>query len=580
MHLFHKENIGVRLMAGFLVGMLLVVPALAAEVVTPGSASLLRGQMAQTTIDTSIRSGTTLDEDDAALRLYYLDMLTGTGTGKDGSVTFDLERDLTRLEGAVMAVRLMGMESAALSGSYSHPYTDVPEWASGYIGYLYSCGLLETTNTGKFQPQSPASVETFMSWMLYALGFRMGEGDYNLLNAAEKARFAGICVTDADEPLTRGDAAVAMYNTLRASVKGSTQMLSEVQVAEGKLSYTDAVFLLWSGNKTETKTYLDAVGYSAEWIVPDGYYTIRMSGGSGLVMNVLADGPNQDFEGLGVCTWQDTGDISQSYRLERTERGTYLVYAACSRGGFYRLLGQSNRGNTIGVYQATSRNALEFTIRHSDDGTWQFVTRDNTGAEMYLTGGSAGTSLQLTATNGTAWTLERQGITNSAGQDLALFPANSMCVTQGAYDDYSHMDQNALDIQPTGGMAFAPFNAQIVRKDAGEALCNGIWIQSTDKVRYADGSYDYMTVLFMHDDNIDNLSVGQMLTQGEYFYQSGTTGNSSGAHIHVAVYRGQYNENMHFGSGDVDVEDAFFVMDDTVIHEDYGLSWVYVSDVE
>lgn len=567
-------------MAGFLVGMLLVVPTLAAEVVTPGSASLLRGQMAQTTIDTTIRSGTTLNEDDAALRLYYLDMITGTGTGKDGSVTFALERDLTRLEGAVMAVRLMGMESAVLSGSYSHPYTDVPEWASGYIGYLYSCGLLETTNTGKFQPQSPASVETFMSWMLYALGFRMGEGDYNLLNAAEKARFAGICVTDADEPLTRGDAAVAMYNTLRANVKGSNKMLSEVQVAEGKLSYTDAVFLLWSGNKTETKTYLDAVGYSAEWIVPDGYYTIRMSGGSGLVMNVLADGPNQDFEGLGVCTWQDTGDISQSYRLERTERGTYLVYAACSRGGFYRLLGQSNRGNTIGVYQATSRNALEFTIRHSDDGTWQFVTRDNTGAEMYLTGGSAGASLQLTATTGTWWTLERQGITNSAGQDLALFPANSMRVTQGAYDDYSHMDQNALDIQPTGGMAFAPFNAQIVRKDAGEALCNGIWIQSTDKVRYADGSYDYMTVLFMHDDNIDNLTVGQMLTQGEYFYQSGTTGNSSGAHIHVAVYRGQYNENMHFGSGDVDVEDAFFVMDDTVIHEDYGLSWVYVSDVE
>ncbi len=100
-------------------------------------------------------------------------------------------------------------------------------------------------------------------------------------------------------------------------------------------------------------------------------------------------------------------------------------------------------------------------------------------------------------------------------------------------------------------------------------------------MRYADGSYDYMTVLFMHDDNIDNLTVGQMLTQGEYFYQSGTTGNSSGAHIHVAVYRGQYNEEeMHFGSGNVDVEDAFFVMDDTIIHEDYDLDWVFVSDVD
>lgn len=579
MHLFHKRNSGVRIATGVLMSVLLLLPTLAADVAPlVGSASLLRGQLAQTTIGTGIRSGCALGEDDAALRLYYLDMLTGTGTGKDGSVTFDLQRDLTRLEGAVMAVRLMGMEDAVLSGTYSHPFSDVPEWASGYVGYLYSCGLIEAGTEGKFSPQSPASVEYFMGCMLYALGFRMREGDYNFLTVADQARYAGLCVTDEDEPLTRGDAAVAMYNTLRANVKGSTKMLSEVQVADGRLAYTDAVFLLWCNNKAETKTYLDAVGYSAEWIVPDGYYTIRMNGD--LVMNVLADGPNRDYEGLGVCTWQSTGDISQSYRLERTERGTYLVYAACSRGGFYRLLGCANTGSNIGVYQATSRNALEFTIRHSDDGTWQFVTRDKNGAERYLTGGSAGSSLQLTADGATAWTLERLGITNSAGQDLALFPADSMRVTQGAYDDFSHMEQNALDIQPTGGMAFAPFNAQIVRKDAGAVLCNGIWIQSTDKVRYADGSYDYMTVLFMHDDNIDNLSVGQMLTQGEYFYQSGTTGNSSGAHIHVAAYRGQYNEEMRFGSGDVDVEDAFFVMDDTIIHEDYDLAWVFVSDVE
>lgn len=196
-----------------------------------------------------------------------------------------------------------------------------------------------------------------------------------------------------------------------------------------------------------------------------------------------------------------------------------------------------------------------------------------------------GSSLQLAPADSveginSTWTLERQGITDSAGQDLALFPAVSMRVTQGAYDTYSHMRQNALDMQPTNSMAFAPFNAQIVRKDVGYAVCNGVWIQSVDKVRYADGSYDYMTVLFMHDNNIDNLTVGQMLTQGEFFYQSGTTGNSSGAHIHLAVYRGQYHDAMPFATGDVYAEDAFFVLDDTVILEDYGLEWVSVSDAD
>ena len=573
-----------RFGSGLLAGVLLTLSVCAQSVPTVSSAALMREAMVRTATATSVRSGVSLNEDDAAIRLYYLDLITGTGTEKDGSISFDLHRDLTRLEAAVMAVRLMGMEKEIGGGAYPHPYTDVPEWASGYVGYLYSCGLLETAEDGLFSPQAPASLESFTSYMFYALGYRMAEGDYNLMNVVSMARTAGLCPIQEGEPLTRGGAVVTMYNTLRASVKGSSRVLSDLLVEQGKISYTDAVFLLWSNDKEETKTYLDAMGYSSEWIVPDGYYTIRTTDGTGMVMNVLADGPNRDYEGLGVCVWTDTGDISQSYRLERTERGTYLVYAACSKGGFHRLLGLANNKKNIGVYRPTSKNALEFTIRHEEDGTWSFVTQNAQGTDLYLTSGSKwGSSLQLTEKAeglNTRWTLDRLGITNSSGQDLALFPADSMRITQGAYDTYSHMRQNAIDMQPTNSMAFAPFNAMIVRKDVGYAVCNGVWIQSVDKVRYADGSYDYMTVLYMHDDNIDNLTVGQMLTQGEYFYHSGTTGNSSGAHVHIAVYRGQNHENMPFATGDVYASDAFFVLDDTVIHDDYGIGWVSVSEAD
>ncbi|MBE6615812.1 MAG: hypothetical protein E7631_10980 [Ruminococcaceae bacterium] len=573
----------IRAVSAVLAGVMLALSASAALPVIE-SAALLRETLMKTTLPSSIRSGMTLDEDDAAIRLYFLDMITGTGTEKDGSVSFDLQRDLTRLEAVVMAVRLMGLEDSALAGGYTHPYTDVPEWASGYVGCLYSFGLLEISDAGLFLPQAPASLVSFMSYMLYALGYRMADGDYNLMTVVSQARSAGICQTAEDEPLTRGAAVVAMYNTLRANIRASSMLLSEKLVQEGKMAYADAVFLLWSTDKEETKTYLDAVGYSSEWIIPDGYYTIRTADGSNMVMNVLADGPNRDIEGLGVCVWTDTGDISQSYRLERTEKGTYLVYAACSRGGFFRLLGLSRNGKNIGIYQPTSKYALEFTIRHEEDGTWSFVTRSADGRDLYLTSSSKwGSRLQLTEASDALncrWVLERQGITNSAGEDLALFPADSMRITQTAFDTYSHMRQNAIDMQPTNSMAFAPFNAQIVRTDPGYGPCNGVWIQSVDKVRYADGSYDYMTVLFMHDDNISNLSVGQMLTQGEYFYQSGTTGNSSGAHIHVAVYRGEYRDDMEFASGDVYAKDAFFVLDDTVIHYDYGIEWVSVSQAD
>ncbi len=533
------------------------------------------------TVKSSILSGVTLSEDDAAMRLYYLDLITGTGTTTNGSVTFDLHRDLTRLEGAVMAVRLMGMEDAANSGTYSHPYTDVPDWASGYIGVLYQYGLTETATDNRFRTGDPCTPDTFMSYMLYALGYRMNT-DFRMDAATALARSMGLCENDADDPFTRGDAVLAMYNTLRAGRKNSDKMLSEALVENGFLSYTDAVFLLWDNNTTETASYMDKVGYRAEWIIPDGYYTIRQADvdpNNAMVLNVLADGPNRDYEGLGVCLWNATGDVSQSFRLERTERGTYLLYAACSRGGFHRALGIA-KNNTAAIYRTTSKNVLEFSVQGTVDGVWTFVAQTAEGQRI-LTANGTTLSYSATETAGQSWIIEKMGVIDGAGRDLALFPCQTMSVTQGAYDKYSHQKQNALDIQPTNGMAFAPFNAKVVRVDAGEKTCNGVWIQSTNKVRYADGSYDYMTVLFMHDNDISDLTVGRVLTQGEYFYQSGTMGNSSGAHIHVAVYRGAYSDDMvscGFGSGNVNVEDALFVRDDTTIRNDYGLNWRSVGE--
>ena len=530
------------------------------------------------TVSSVIRSGASLSEDDAAMRLYYLDLITGTGTTATGSVTFDLHRDLSRLEGAVLAVRLMGLEAAAQNGSYAHPYADVPDWASGYIGVLYQSGLTEATADNRFRPGDPCSTDTFMAYMLHALGYRMNAGDYRLTTVASIARNIGICVTGEDEPLTRGGAVVAMYNTLRTTMKKSTKMLSETLVDSGFLSYTDAVFLLWSNDPAETASFMDKVGYRAEWIIPDGYYTIRQAD-SAMVLNVLADGPNRDYEGLGVCLWNATADVSQSFRLERTERGTYLLYAACSRGGFRRVLGIDNKGSAA-LYDTTSKNALEFSVQGNVDGVWTFVAETAAGQRILT---ANGTNLTYSTVEGVgqSWVIEKMGVIDGAGRDLALFPCQTMMVTQGAFDEYSHQKQNALDIQPTNGMAFAPFNAKVVRVDPGETTCNGVWLQSIDKVRYADGSYDYMTVLFMHDNDIADLTVGRVLTQGEYFYQSGTMGNSSGAHIHVAVYRGAYSDDMAsygFGSGNVNVEDALFVRDDTTIRDDYGLDWRSVGD--
>jgi len=54
---------------------------------------------------------------------------------------FDLKRAPTRLESLAMLVRLLGKEDEAKNSNCSHPFTDVPSWADGYVGYAYENGL-------------------------------------------------------------------------------------------------------------------------------------------------------------------------------------------------------------------------------------------------------------------------------------------------------------------------------------------------------------------------------------------------------------------------------------------------------
>lgn len=67
--------------------------------------------------------------------LKKLGLFIGTGKG------FELERTMTRCEAAVMVVRFLGMEQTVQSGIFKHPFTDVPQWAEHYVGWLYQNGV-------------------------------------------------------------------------------------------------------------------------------------------------------------------------------------------------------------------------------------------------------------------------------------------------------------------------------------------------------------------------------------------------------------------------------------------------------
>lgn len=123
--------------------------------------------------------------------------------------------------------------------------------------------------------------------------------------------------------------------------------------------------------------------------------------------------------------------------------------------------------------------------------------------------------------------------------EKAVLNVSELYITQGMNGTYSHNGDLAIDISKLTYFK-APFTGVIKRIYKN---CNAVWLESSDKVEYADGTKDYMTIMTLHDNDISNLSVGQIIKQGEIYYHPGTKGISTGTHIHIAVGKGKFKGN-------------------------------------
>ena len=141
----------------------------------------------------------------------------------------------------------------------------------------------------------------------------------------------------------------------------------------------------------------------------------------------------------------------------------------------------------------------------------------------------------------------------------AWFPARNLEVSQIAFENYSHGRANTIDFQPNGDV-FAPFTGIITMIDPAWGW---VLFQSLNEVCYADGTEDYMTVGFMHDNDVSDLYAGQIIEQGTPFYQQGGMGNgvpsTYGMHVDMCVYRGAVNRVSRYGAGDTFAFDAFYI---------------------
>ena len=75
----------------------------------------------------------------------------------------------------------------------------------------------------------------------------------------------------------------------------------------------------------------------------------------------------------------------------------------------------------------------------------------------------------------------------------------------------------------------------------GNTGTNTIWLESTSKVVFADGTEDYVSLMVIHpnDDDLSRLSVGQVFHRGDIICKEGKDGRATGNHFHFSAGKGK-----------------------------------------
>lgn len=172
------------------------------------------------------------------------------------------------------------------------------------------------------------------------------------------------------------------------------------------------------------------------------------------------------------------------------------------------------------------------------------------------------------------------------GYEDILFPMEICNITQGD-NTGTHKGAYAVDLagKDTGrDNAYMPFTGVIKAIDS-PANGNALFIQSTNKVRFADGTIDYCTVMFVHDNERTGWAVGKTFKQGVQIYTEGTAGKAYGNHIHFEIAKGKFVHMYDLNKygvyelpNNIPVEKACF-MDGTTMKVGKA-NWKYLKDVK
>lgn len=179
--------------------------------------------------------------------------------------------------------------------------------------------------------------------------------------------------------------------------------------------------------------------------------------------------------------------------------------------------------------------------------------------------------------------LPLQRMIASDGYEVALFPFEYMYMTQDEGGDTSHAGTYNIDFQGWGSNGriykcpyYAPCTLKCVNTTFDTSNHN-IVFESVNKVHLADGTLDYLTIAFGHDDEVP-YQVGDIIPQGNLLGHTGTYGNVTGDHTHSCCGKGTYQGYTQRLSGNYDLTNRIHYwnavyVNNTVIVEGYNHNW-------
>lgn len=154
-----------------------------------------------------------------AYRLYEVGLFNGYGKDETGKPIFGLSDTATRAQGIAMFVRVLGKEEdAKRAAAFDLPFTDLPGWCRGYVGYAYLNNYTKGTSATTFSPEGTLTANQFLTFCLRSLGYADGK-DFSYKDPTELAEKLGIIKRDEwldpTAQIKRGDMVLMAYNTLK-----------------------------------------------------------------------------------------------------------------------------------------------------------------------------------------------------------------------------------------------------------------------------------------------------------------------------------------------------------------------------